>query len=306
MSVYNHRERVFTLRHYAYKALGWHYNNPGLSPRALNALRAYNMLYTRSGRFVSHGSVHGKGYDEQAFALADVTAPIKHNEKGQEIYSGFGGVVMSLDITKDFTPSFETRTIICRDQGRLNSKTVQDMKRVGLVDLEFERRFEVYSTDQVEARALVTPDFMERLIQFDDDYLGRNIQCAFIGGRLNICLEIDDRFDFNRLPLVKNYEAVRVIVLHETAAIFTVLELCQRLQDTIGVQTDDTMDKQRGVYYKQQLDIVKAALETPPESWDNAPKLDPNIRYSQFLFDGYLGDMVKSVYAPLGVPKPKF
>ena len=147
---------------------------------------------------------------------------------------------------------------------------------------------------------------MERLMQFDDDYLGRNIQCAFIGGRLNICLEIDDRFDFNRLPLVKNYEAVRAIVLHETAAIFTVLELCQRLQDTIGVQTDDTMDKQRGVYYKQQLDIVKAALETPPESWDNAPKLDPNIRYSQFLFDGYLGDMVKSVYAPLTPPKPKF
>ena len=59
---------------------------------------------------------------------------------------------------------------------------------------------------------------MERLIQFDGDYLGRNIQCAFIGGRLNICLEIDDRFDFNRVALVKNYEAVRAIVLYETAA----------------------------------------------------------------------------------------
>ena len=57
---------------------------------------------------------------------------------------------------------------------------------------------------------------------------------------------------------------------------------------------------------KQQLDVVKTALEKPPEVWDEISKLYPNMQYSHSLFDGYLGDMVKSVCAPLGVPKPKF
>ena len=37
-----------------------------------------------------------------------------------------------------------------------------ELRRVGLEDPEFERDYEVWSTDQVMARALVTPDFMQR------------------------------------------------------------------------------------------------------------------------------------------------
>jgi len=36
------------------------------------------------------------------------------------------------------------------------------MRRVGLEDPDFERDYEVWATDQVMARALVTPDFMQR------------------------------------------------------------------------------------------------------------------------------------------------
>ncbi len=294
-------EQIFMLRLQAYRTLGWTYQSPGIAPQALTALRAYDMLYSRSGQFVSHGSVSGMAYGQQGFSLADVTAPPMPDGS----YQGFGGVILSLD----HKASFDTRTIICRDRGLLNPKTVQEMQRVGLVDREFERRFEVYSSDQTEARALITPDFMERLMQFDDEYLGRNIQCGFLGHKLHICLEIDDRFDFNRLHIADNYKAIRSIVLHELAAVLTVLELGQRLQKTIGVQTDDTMDAQRGVYYADQLQQVITALDVPPEAWQKFPKIDPNLRYSHFLFDGYLGQMVKPIYSPLsplrdGVNKP--
>ena len=69
-------------------------------------------------------------------------------------------------------------TIIRRDMGKVNPKAVQGLKRVGFASSQFEGLFEVYSDDQVEARYLITPDFMERLIAFSDDYLGRNVQCA--------------------------------------------------------------------------------------------------------------------------------
>jgi len=39
------------------------------------------------------------------------------------------------------------------------------MKRVGLVDPVFEKIFEAYGTDQVEARYLLTPTFMQRLVR---------------------------------------------------------------------------------------------------------------------------------------------
>jgi hypothetical protein len=40
----------------------------------------------------------------------------------------------------------------------------RDIRRVGLESPAFEREYEVYATDQVMARALITPDFMERFM----------------------------------------------------------------------------------------------------------------------------------------------
>jgi len=59
--------------------------------------------------------------------------------------------------------------------GVMNSKTVDGMKRVGLGESAFERRFEVYSDDQVESRALLTIDFMERLLAMDQ-HAGRKTE----------------------------------------------------------------------------------------------------------------------------------
>jgi len=285
--------QVFNLRSYVYKSLGWYYNSPGLRPPALQALCAFGMLAAPNGYISSRGSVQGVGYGDQHFLLSDITAD-----------QGFGGAVMTLQGGTNRNRNFTARTIITRDRGRFNPKEVEDMKRVGFVDREFESRFEIYSDDQTEARALITPDFMERLMQFDEDYLGRNIQCALIGNQLYICLDIDDRFDFNKTTPLQKYEHIRTIVLHDIASVFIVLELCQRLQNTIGVQTNETMDKERGAYYAQKMAGINRLLETPPQGWQHPPKIDPDMEHTHYLFDGYLGLMVQSIFRPLAPPKP--
>lgn len=286
--------QVFNLRRYVYENLNWQYQSPGIHPPALQALRAFGMLASPAGRFISRGSVSGKGYGEQSFSLSDITA-----------HQGFGGAVMTLEGGTNRARNFNARTIITRDRGHLNTKTVQEMKRVGFVDREFEKRFEIYSDDQTEARALISPDFMERLMQFDEDYLGRNIQCALIGNQLYICLDIDDRFDFNSLTNQQSYKAIRTIVLHDLASVFTVLELCQRLQNTLGIQTHDTMDKERGTYYARKMAGVNHLLEIPPQGWEHASKIDPDMEYTHYLFNGYMGLMVQSIFRPLAAPKTK-
>lgn len=68
-------------------------------------------------------------------------------------------------------------------------------QRVGLGASAFEKRFEVYGTDQVEARFLVHPAFMERLIALETASAGRGARCAFTEGELMIAVEGGDLFE---------------------------------------------------------------------------------------------------------------
>ena len=57
--------------------------------------------------------------------------------------------------------------IVVKDGGRIVnflSKGTFPGERVTLENTEFESRFEIYATDQVEARYVLTPRFMERLL----------------------------------------------------------------------------------------------------------------------------------------------
>ena len=79
------------------------------------------------------------------------------------------------------------------DAGALNFfKKLGQMGKTQRVKLEgpvFEKAFEVYSTDQVEARFILTPDFMERLIGLERTFKGRQVRCAFSGGCMYLCCE---------------------------------------------------------------------------------------------------------------------
>ena len=46
------------------------------------------------------------------------------------------------------------------------------LRKVGLEDPHFEKIFEVFGDDQVEARAILTPVFMEELVALETAYAG--------------------------------------------------------------------------------------------------------------------------------------
>lgn len=96
----------------------------------------------------------------------------------------FEGHLIRLEIAK----SFSGQTIVRRDQGIGQAKQHQDLKRVGLVDPVFERIFEVYGSDQVESRALISPDLMQEILDLERITRGKNIEFGFIAGQLLIKL----------------------------------------------------------------------------------------------------------------------
>lgn len=58
----------------------------------------------------------------------------------------------------------------------IQKRKMQDVK---LEDVSFDKRFNVYTTDQVEARYLLTPTFMEKLKSLETAFGAKNIKCSF-------------------------------------------------------------------------------------------------------------------------------
>ena len=124
----------------------------------------------------------------------------------------------------EFYQKFLGRTIVLRDKGWLQGKKKDDMKRVGLVDPVFEKIFEAYGTDQVEARYLLTPTFMQRLVDLENSVDGKNIRFGFDGGNLYIAVETGNRYEPGSMfkPLTETERTQTV--LDEIGAIFDVID----------------------------------------------------------------------------------
>lgn len=92
-----------------------------------------------------------------------------------------------------FHKQFNGVTKVFRDKGMFNifGKLAQrgTSQKVKLEDPVFEKAFEVFSTDQIEARFILTPDFMERLIGLERAFKGKQVRCAFSGGEMYLACE---------------------------------------------------------------------------------------------------------------------
>lgn len=74
-----------------------------------------------------------------------------------------------------------------------------ELGRVDMVDPQFGEEFTVWSNDQVEARYLVHPEYVERLKQVEQTFAGDKIRALFTEGSLIIVLESGDLFESGSL-----------------------------------------------------------------------------------------------------------
>lgn len=149
-------------------------------------------------------------------------------------------VFRGLLIRIEFPRTVEGVTVITRDRGFFNAfeswgrKNFGNTKleKVGLVDPKFEKIFEVYSTDQVMSRYLLTPTFMERLIALENAVKGKKVRAAFDerqgGGELLIAVETGNLFEPGSLFKPLNDETRVRNLLHEIELVTGMLDLMVR------------------------------------------------------------------------------
>lgn len=84
---------------------------------------------------------------------------------GDDKETTFSGLLVTLDLPRDTGAT----TAVISDAGAVGNfmdrQKSQHRERVRLEDVVFEKVYEVYGSDQVAARALLNPAFMERLLQ---------------------------------------------------------------------------------------------------------------------------------------------
>ena len=99
---------------------------------------------------------------------------------------------------------FLGRTLIARQGWWKGFFGDNSLQKVDLVAKELEDNFTIYSDDQVAARALLTPDRMERLIALERHFKGGKLRGIFEGDHLTLALEADDQFEAGSVwkPLV--------------------------------------------------------------------------------------------------------
>ena len=128
-----------------------------VSSHEVASLREHGIL-PALGRVTAEDEITGM-YHGMPLSIVEVKVVHRSGKKRRVV---FDGLLIDLTLPRSLTGL----TAITPDAGMVVSMTAQwrsdGLERVRLEDPTFEAQYEVYGTDQIEARALLTPLFMER------------------------------------------------------------------------------------------------------------------------------------------------
>ena len=192
--------------------------NKGISQNEFHSMNLFN----KPDRYKTEDLIKGK-IDKTDFGCAEVVAEERHvtvDSKGRrteywsEIFNGFIFIA-------DFHKHFNGVTKISRDS---LFKFSFAGERVKLENIEFEKLYDVYSTDQVEARYLLSPSMMEKFIALDKKFKGDIVACF---NNSSIYIAIPDSENHFEASIWKNI--TKDMIEKEFSLIFSLISIINEL-----------------------------------------------------------------------------
>lgn len=116
-------------------------------------------------------------YQGVKFRMSETKFPVNR-------FIGFTGIILAFEANK----SFESHTIIVSKLAPDRHRSL-NLEPVILEDPKFCRDYNVYSSDQTEARYLITPSFMERFRKLKVAFKTTDIACAFFKNKVIFALD---------------------------------------------------------------------------------------------------------------------
>ncbi len=96
----------------------------------------------------------------------------------------FKGLCIKLDMNKNF----KGHTLLMEDK-LMHKSPLPGLRHTELEDVNFEKKYDVFTDDEVEARYILTPTLMEKLTNIKMAFKCKSIRCAFKEEKLYIAMK---------------------------------------------------------------------------------------------------------------------
>lgn len=162
---------------------------PELSEQILSAgriMRKYDKLTTDDGFEGNYDEIPVKITE---YTLFDYKKRKKDNVEMMVAEKKDHGIIFSAKMNKDF----QGQTIVVKDKGIFNKLArYKGLMRIGLESPEFEKAYEVYSDNQIEARYILTTVMLEYMLELKKIF--PKIEYSFFDNQLQINIEMKENF----------------------------------------------------------------------------------------------------------------
>ena len=171
--------------------------------------------------------------------FSDFHAEKRHkNSKGTDNWST---IFRGLFVVAEFNKNFIGQTVVLPDTAQstfgdlighwLQSKNISRNELVKMDDPEFEKRFVVYSDDQIEARYILSHSIMKKLVIFEKKF-GHPVHISFVRDHIHIAINYNkDMFEPSVFSSLLEYKTAMEYVdtLHLVTGIIGELKLNEKI-----------------------------------------------------------------------------
>jgi len=220
-------------------------NNLRYSPQAHISTAEFNrskLFSARPDRVSGNDYVQGS-IDDIPIEFSDFHAQKKHKDsKGRETWET---LFRGLFLISEFPKNFHAQTVVLPDSAQkifgdlignwLQSNNFSQNELVKMDNPEFEKEFVVYSSDQIEARYILTPALMQKLLNYKKKSK-HPLYVSFIGGKIYMAIEYnDDMFEASLFHSLLEYKIAMqyLSTLHLAVGIVEELKLNRKLWSKI-------------------------------------------------------------------------
>lgn len=195
-------------------------------------------LFDMPDRFSGNDLVKGE-IQNTKIRFSDFHAEKRHrNSKGKDNWKT---IFKGLFIVAEFNKNFIGETVVLPDTAQsafgdlighwLQSKNISRDELVKMDDVEFEKKFVVYSDNQVEARYILSHSIMKKLVTFEKRF-GHPLYISFVNNNIHMAVEYNkDMFEPSIFTSLLEYKTAMEYVdtLHLVSGIIKELKLNERI-----------------------------------------------------------------------------
>ena len=205
----------------------WSYDSEGLIPQAI--FESSGLFTTKIDRYEGDDFVQGV-IEKTEFQFSEVKA--EHRSKSSDNKVEWRTIFQGLFAHAEFNKDIQGKTFVYPEvpgklgaiMGKVYNVDKKSAERIKLESPEFERLYEVYGTNQIESRYVLTPAMMEAMVNIRNRY-GNLASFSFVGSKVYVAMSFaEELFEprifstgvrFDDMEKMNNQFSIIQTIVHE-------------------------------------------------------------------------------------------